>query len=844
MANIPIRSFIVIVCCLFSMIIKGQDKMSKRPLQLDSLAKNAAQQLIYLQLNKGVFETGEDLWFKAYHMDTRFLQPSALDTTLYIQLRQEHTRKLISQGKFAIKNGFSDGYLGLPDTIPPGNYIILSFSSSSDLNDSTEYKNVRRIKIMKRMQSQLKIDASSQITGATSSEEVDVNLHVMMKNKPLEAAKVVVDKFVAGKLTDQLSTTTTAEGKATLKFKLQISEENVWFDIQTSYDQEAVNSQLSLPLRNKDTVSLNFFPEGGHLVADQHNEIAFMSRRGGIPIDIVAELQENGKPIAQLKSLHNGMGKFGILPKKDAKYTVKISGGNSSYELPKIEQSGSVLRMIRQTDQNMLFLLTRNDTSSNPRIFISAQVRGMTMAVYSAQLSKDSLTFNLPKDKLPQGIVELTIYNADTVPILERLIYLDHGEKIAINANLSRPDYRAKDKVVLNIIARNEQGKPVRGHFGVSVFHQRYQNNLDHSNISSHALLNSQIRGAIINPEYYFDESNKDRALFLDLLLMTQGWRKYRWGGDKLVNSKAGKKFIDNHVQGIITSKVSIPKNLLVFTPEKSDLLNLVEVAENGKFQISKEQLSLSSRGYIYVKPIGSDEITKNATISISDSFKKINESLNYKKIIVSTLISIEKQDTVSSLPKLPGVVSLEQVNIKAKAVQNRIYSDRYMAGLDSIARFSGNFDYVGKCGWLNCGTCASGTKPVEGVRYSRYKDGRTHMHGSFSSNDVIKTPYEYPNYTEEQLLKLFNIERVQAFAKTKEFYTPDYDQYPAERKLADYRNTLIWNPSVITNEKGEASISFYCSDLSGKFIASVEGIESGGRVGQLKLFFDVKDDK
>lgn len=844
MVSILLRSFIVLLCCLLSMMLKAQDKAAKRPLQLDSLANRKAKQLIYLQLSKGVFETGEDLWFKAYHMDSRFFEPSILDTTMYLQLRQEHTRKLIAQEKFLIKNGFSDGHLHLPDTIPPGNYILMAFSRSSILNDSTEYENLRRLKIMKRIQSQLQVEVSNQITGINPSEEVTVNVRAMMKKVPVKDAKVAVSKFVDGTLTTQLTASTNANGEANIKFKSQDPDENIWFDIQTSYKEEVVNSQLSLPAGKSETISLNFFPEGGHLVAGEHNEVAFMARQDGKPKEVVAQLLENGKPVATLKSVHDGMGKFSMIPKKGAEYIVKINGKDNSYKLPRIEQSGTVLRMIRQTDRNISFLLTRNDTNSNKQVFISAQVRGMTFAVYKAQLLKDSLSFNLPKEKLPQGIVELTVYNADTIPIVERLIYLDRGEKISINASFSQPDYKKKDKVVLNLVARNEKGEPVIGHFGISVYDALYQNKLDHSNITAHAQLTTQIKGSVINPEYYFDESNKERAFFLDLLLMTQGWRKYQWGGDELLSSRAGENFIDNHVQGKITSRVSIPEALLAFTPDKSGFLNPIEVAGNGNFNISKEQMSISSQGYIYVRPLGTEEVIKNAAISISDSFDKINESLNHKKILSPTFVDPEKKDTLWSLPKLPGVVSLEQVNIKAKAIQSRVYRDKYMAKLDSNARFSGNFDYVGKCGWLNCGSCGSGTKPVEGVSYSRYKDGRVPMHGSFSYNDVLKTPYEYPSYTDEQLLKLFNIHRVQSFAKNKVFYTPDYEQHPEEKNLADYRNTLIWNPSVITNEKGEASISFYCSDITGKFIASFEGIDSGGRLGQAKLFFSVKEDK
>jgi hypothetical protein len=49
-------------------------------------------ELIYLQINKGIYEAGEDLWFKAYLLDAQHFIPSGLSKTLYLQLIDEKTR--------------------------------------------------------------------------------------------------------------------------------------------------------------------------------------------------------------------------------------------------------------------------------------------------------------------------------------------------------------------------------------------------------------------------------------------------------------------------------------------------------------------------------------------------------------------------------------------------------------------------------------------------------------------------------------------------------------------------------------------------------------------------------
>jgi hypothetical protein len=47
------------------------------------------------------------------------------------------------------------------------------------------------------------------------------------------------------------------------------------------------------------------------------------------------------------------------------------------------------------------------------------------------------------------------------------------------------------------------------------------------SDVSS--LSNGGIKGAIERPNYYFNRSNPDAAVDLDILLMTQGWRRFTW---------------------------------------------------------------------------------------------------------------------------------------------------------------------------------------------------------------------------------------------------------------------------------------------------------------------------
>jgi hypothetical protein len=73
-------------------------------------------------------------------------------------------------------------------------------------------------------------------------------------------------------------------------------------------------------------------------------------------------------------------------------------------------------------------------------------------------------------------------------------------------------------------------------------------------------------------------------------------------------------------------------------------------------------------------------------------------------------------------------------------------------------------------------------------------------------------------------------------------FYTPDYstDSLKNFRK-PDFRHTLYWNPDIAITKDKPVNLSFYTSDLCGKFKVTVEGITSDGKIIHGISYFNVK---
>ena len=138
-----------------------KDKLSA---PLESLSNRQNLESIYLQTSKGIYETEEDLWFKAYVLDSRNLQPSYLSKILFLQLIHEESNEKVWQEKYEIVSGFVDGHLYLPDSLKAGPYNLVAYSSHSFYNTAQEHHAIRRLKIVKLIEqnyrfSQVKADS-------------------------------------------------------------------------------------------------------------------------------------------------------------------------------------------------------------------------------------------------------------------------------------------------------------------------------------------------------------------------------------------------------------------------------------------------------------------------------------------------------------------------------------------------------------------------------------------------------------------------------------------------------------------------------------------------------------
>ena len=736
-------------------------------------SQNRTEELTYLQTDKGIYETGEDLWFKSYVFDRSTLSLSGAGRTLFVEML-DGSDSIVWQEKYPIQSGISDGHIYLDKNLRPGDYRINAYTKYSFTADTLRPYHPKMIRIVKNI---------------------------------------------------------TEKGH-----------------VQDSETERKVSR-------------LSFFPEGGSLIDGVAAKVAFKGTdKKGMPANVKGELREDGRRIARLESLHDGMGMFMLLPHKGSRYTAVLDDG-TEYDFPDVESSGLSLHLRKQTDEYMEFLLSQQKGAAPQRIRLEGKMRGVKYCMAEGTLN-EILKVRIPVSEFPlQGIAEFTLYNEKELPVAERLVYLNPKRKLNIEIRTDRERYATREKGKVSVRVSDEHGKPVVAHLCLSIFDASYINEAVPENMLSYCMLSSEIRGNIHNPAYYFNEGNKDRLRSLDLLLLTQGWRRYVW--ENFDDTKEPAIFLSDEILGRQTigkkrkrNEVGNVQQLLQVSGPDADT-QFIMTDSMGNFAVPTEQMLTLRGGYIYLKPLLDKdeyrpEVSFKADFPIADSLRSYLRC--YTAFQDMNLVkSVEEFD--NSVISRDSSILLSEVTVTG--TKGRVFRDKMMGRLDSLAQLNTNSAYVcTSCNYLinyrmdynahhnEFGRCpAKGRKkPVNGETYSIAKfkyHGDTSTSGtSFSVVDVQSIVYQTPFYSEEELLRMNNLFRIKGYYGKREFYKPE--ETDMLLPVPDARNVLMWKPDIITDENGCAEVEFFCSDINTGFVGVIEGTDGTGNLGTSQCEFRV----
>lgn len=279
-------------------------------------------------------------------------------------------------------------------------------------------------------------------------------------------------------------------------------------------------------------VSMQFFPESGHLVDGILCVTGFKATdQYGSPVDVEGILKtDDGTTIASFHSLHDGIGKLQFKPQAGKKYVAEVetAAGKRIYPLPEVQASGINLK-IQDEKGGKKFLIYRSEKDKAQFGFLQIVVQLNNHVVFESDIEFEnypSIAGHLLTDSLPSGILHFTIFNKDGMPLAERLSFNDNGEyrsAATINPVVTALQKRAANELELLF------PEGIQRSCSISIIDLPGKSFGDNDNIMSRFLLSSDLKGYIHNPAWYFDQQNDTTRQALDNLLLTHGWSRFNW---------------------------------------------------------------------------------------------------------------------------------------------------------------------------------------------------------------------------------------------------------------------------------------------------------------------------
>ena len=284
------------------------------------------------------------------------------------------------------------------------------------------------------------------------------------------------------------------------------------------------------------------------------------------------------------------MGKFIFEAKKDEVYIATLtteSGVSRSFTLPTALETGCTLTLSPDKDNRVLVQVKTSEGFPRHHLAAIVQSRGIINYV----LEDLSRPISLVLDKLRSGVAQISIVDKSTNKVVAERLFFVRGAYANATITPSVKKFAPREKVFVDFAVKNSSGQPVKGNFVASVVDASLlKEDKEADNIFSYMLLNSDLKGNIETPTYYFEGDDAQRNAHLDLVMLTHGWRRYN-----VNHILAGKKPAIKHafekeqfISGSVAEAIGKTRNtsVMIFR-NRSEYLGVHPLNKTNRFHIT-----------------------------------------------------------------------------------------------------------------------------------------------------------------------------------------------------------------------------------------------------------------
>ena len=630
--------------------------------------------------------------------------------------------------------------------------------------------------------------------------------------------------------------------------------------------------------------SVQFLPEGGNAINGIPCNMAFKAvNQNGLPEQISGVIKNKaGEEITNFIASHHGMGTFQYLPQTGETYTAYWNdqlGNSHQTSLPAAEAVGVNL-ILHQGSLERNFEISRSADVPEAwkKITVLVQANGEVLFKAMANLStKTAIRSKIPVLQFPSGVAQLTLFDANNQPLCERLFFVNN-EEYRLNAQV-KTDTLNLEKRAKNVFEITVDDSTL-ANLSLAITDGNVNGESD-DNILSSLLLSSDIKGYVHNPAYYFTSDEDSLAKQLDLVMLTNGWRRYSWSAVLSENLpklkfKADTAYLSLYgkIEGLSENKIKKAElmNMILQSKDSSKSMIFLPIQTDGTF--SQPNVILYDTTRIFYKLNAATLWAKNK-VSIWNNLYTPDKN----RMITNTHFNI---DTVGNgilkfiaaeakrLEQLKLETTLKEVVVKSKVKSPMQELDqKYASGLFSSDGIQFDLTQANEGGNTVLGYLQSRVAGLQ-INNPNSPDATATWRGSrtdfflnefqadaeqifgINLNDVAYIKVFRPPffgsfgggaggaiaiYTKKGVdatrsIKGLDFLEWMGYSPRKEFYSPNYAEQQAGFNKADLRNTLLWMPWINTNRNNQTvKVHFYNNDFSKSFHLILEGMDNEGKL-------------
>lgn len=832
-----------------------------------SLMERIPKEKLYLHLDKPFYGAGEKIWFKGYLVNAITHQDNAQSNFIITELINRSDsiveRKKIRRDSLGFHNAFT-----LPATLPAGDYYLRGYSNWM-LNEDPDFFFSRNIKIGNSIDNTIVSSIEYQQeddTHYTAKIKFTSNVQAVFENTTikylyLENGKI---KNKGKKKTDE---------NGWISISLPDLKSPVARRIEVEFDdpQYIYKRTFHLPVFTND-FDVKFFPEGGALINIPHQNVAFKAQGAdGFSKEIEGFLfNSKGDTLTNFRSEHNGMGIFTMNPVNNETYYVTVRTNDSitkRFDLPAIEPKGISIAMSHYK-QEIRYEIQKTEATEWPqKLFLLAHTRGKLAIL---QPINPKRTFGKMNDSLfTEGITHFMLIDEQGNALSERLIFVPDHKPNQWQITTDQPTYGKREKVSLQIAAKDSEGNPVEGTFSVSITDRKsIQPDSLADNILSNLLLTSDLKGYVEDPAFYFLNQDARTLRSIDYLMMTHGWRRHkmenvlRTPSLNFTNYIEKGQTISGRIMGFFGANVK--KGPICVLAPKYNIIATTETDEKGQFIVNTSfrdsttflVQARTKKGFAGVDilmdppqyPVATHKAPyfNGATTFMEDYLMNTRDQYYMEG---GMRVYNLKEVTVTAKRERPSSKSIYTGGINTYTVEEDRLQGYGQTAFDAASRLpsvtitNGSEIHIRNNSepaiividdivYEDASDILKDIQVSDMSSISLLRGADAVILGPRASGGAVvitlKDPRNLPARPAQGIITYTPL----GYSESVEFYHPTYDT--PEKKNAqrsDFRSTVYWNPELRLDTEGKATIEYYTPDSTAPEDIIIEGVDKNGKV-------------